>query len=142
MTAAAVICVAAAMLTVDQMAKFGAQRALPDGGSLTRTGAVDIVRVEHDTSRSPAILSVVAPIALAAGWSAAAIGLRANPIEAAGAGLVVGGLVSNAIDRARRGSVTNYLSLPGGHAVNGADVAIAGGVGLAALGIALRGVRR
>lgn len=74
------------------------------------------------------IAGLAAVIALAAWQLLALRSGRISGVTAAGALLVLGGGVSNLIDRVWMGAVTDCLALPGGMAFNLADVAILAGL--------------
>lgn len=90
------------------------------------------------TGSARSIEGVVAPAALALGIGAATPALvrlvapvsgRIAPVSiAAGGAALVGGVLSNTVDRSRAGEVTNILRIPiAERAVNVADVAIGAG---------------
>jgi signal peptidase II len=69
----------------------------------------------------------------AAGVVALAIAAQRTPLAAAGLGAALGGAAGNVLDRLRRGSVVDFVSIGWWPTFNLADAAIVGGGGLALL---------
>jgi signal peptidase II len=117
----AAIAIAAAMIAVDQASKawilYGLD--LPTLGSVrviwplhltmvwNQGVSFGLLRADHDIVRWALFAFSVAVAAILAGWA-----LRASRwASAIGLGLVIGGAVGNAIDRARFGAVVDFIDV-------------------------------
>ncbi|MCW2923382.1 MAG: lspA [Thermoleophilia bacterium] len=138
--------VAAATVAVDQSSKAIAREHLPIGEHHDAAGGQLSLHHVQNTGGGygafgtlPAWAAVAATIGIGAGLVAMGRGSSHQTLAAVGAGLVVGGGVGNAIDRARDGSVTDFLHVTDAFGTfNAADVAITGGLVAAGAAIALR----
>jgi len=149
------VLVAAALVGCDHATKVAAKSALATRGALALVpGVLDLRYAENrgaafstfaassDALAGPALLgvSVVAALLVAAWWWKRR---AAPPLERAGYALVLAGALGNAIDRAARGYVVDFIHLAHWPVFNVADVAIvAGGVALALASRARRGAAR
>jgi signal peptidase II len=129
----AFLLLAAAVAAVDQAAKEAVRSSFAPGEGIDTFGSYSIFHVQNSgvaggelegNALPLAVLSIIAVVALYEFLSSR----RDTILLLVGFGLLVGGGVGNLVDRARLGSVTDYIR-NGGHAFNLADVAIfAGGI--------------
>ena len=132
----ALVVVAAAAVTADQLTKQVVGRTLEVGDSVRILGPFSIHHVENSgiafgffASRTTVVIAVTA---LAVGWMLwfFARSGRRHPILPVGLGLVLGGSIANLIDRIRLGRVTDFLDFDAWPAFNLADTFIVVGVAL------------
>ena len=138
---AALAVVAAAAIFADQLTKEVIARTLDVGSSVELFGPIMIHHVENSGiafgffgSRTTIVIAVTA---LAVGWMLwfFARSGRRHPVLPVALGLVLGGSISNLIDRIRLGRVTDFLDFAAWPAFNLADTFIV--VGVAVLFVAL-----
>jgi signal peptidase II len=130
---AAFLLLAAAVAAVDQAAKEAVRSTFAPGEGVDGIGSYSIFHVQNDGVAGGGLEGNALPLAVLS--IMAVVGLyeflsqrRDTILLLVGFGLLVGGGVGNLVDRARLGSVTDYIR-NGGHAFNIADVAIlVGGV--------------
>ena len=133
---AALLAVAAAALFADQLTKQVIARTLDLGQSVDIVGPFAIRHVENSgiafgffSSRTTVVIAVTA---VAVGWMVwfFARSAKRHPVLPVALGLVLGGSVSNLIDRVRLGRVTDFLDLEAWPAFNLADSFIVVGVAI------------
>jgi signal peptidase II len=133
--------VVAAAVTGDQVTKYVVRSHLQVGESVKVLGPFTIHRVQNSGiafglfESATAIVTVLT--ALAVGWMLvffARAGSR-HPVLPAALGLLIGGSVSNLIDRVRLGHVTDFLDLRWWPAFNLADSFIVIGVAILLLAL-------
>ncbi|HET7743559.1 MAG TPA: signal peptidase II [Gaiellaceae bacterium] len=138
---AALVAVAAAAVFADQLTKQLIARTLDVGSTVSLIGPLTIHHVENSgiafgffSSRTTIVIGITA---IAVGWMLwfFARSGRRHPILPVALGLVLGGSVSNLVDRVRLGRVTDFLDLSAWPAFNLADTFIV--VGVAILFVAL-----
>jgi signal peptidase II len=126
--------VAAAAIFADQLTKQVIARTLDVGSSVDLVGPITIHHVENSgiafgffSSRTTVVIGITA---LAVGWMLwfFARSARRHPVLPVALGLVLGGSISNLIDRVRLGRVTDFLDLSAWPAFNLADTFIVVGV--------------
>jgi len=131
---AALAAVAAAAIFADQLTKQLIARTLDVGSTVSLIGPLTIHHVENSgiafgffSSRTTIVIAITA---IAVGWMLwfFARSGRRHPILPVALGLVLGGSVSNLIDRVRLGRVTDFLDLSAWPAFNLADTFIVVGV--------------
>jgi signal peptidase II len=125
--------VALVVLAADQATKAWATSAVQRGDRDAVLPGIDLVNVRNDgiafglLDGHGGALTVVTLVALA--LLVAHFALRSTrPLLWLATGLLVGGALGNLVDRARQGSVTDFVDLPLWPAFNLADVAIVVGV--------------
>ena len=132
----ALLAVAAAALIADQLTKQVIARTLDLGQSVDIVGPFSIRHVENSgiafgffSSRTTVVIAVTA---VAVGWMVwfFARSAKRHPVLPVALGLVLGGSVSNLIDRVRLGRVTDFLDLEAWPAFNLADSFIVVGVAI------------
>jgi signal peptidase II len=132
---------ALAVLIADQVVKAVVRARLEPGESREVFPGFSISRVSNEgiafglfpgNQAAVAVLTVVALSGIAIAVAALA---RRHPFVAAGGGLLMGGSVSNLIDRLAHGGVTDYFDPAHWWAFNLADVAIVVGAGLIIYGL-------
>ena len=128
--------VVAAALAADQLTKEIVASRLELGGEVHVLGPLSIHHVRNSGIAfglfSSATSLVIVLTALAVGWMVvffARSGAR-HPVLPTALGLVIGGSVSNLVDRVRLGHVTDFLDLRFSPAFNLADSFIVVGVGI------------
>jgi signal peptidase II len=139
-----------AAVVADQLTKQLVSSQLPLGDEVAVLGPFSIHHVQNSGIAfglfSDATTIVIALTALAVGWMVLFFGRSGSrhPVLPVGLGLVIGGSVSNLVDRVRLGHVTDFLDLSFWPAFNLADTFIVVGVAvlLAALLAADREPRR
>jgi signal peptidase II len=128
------LAVAAAALVADQLTTQVIARTLDVGQSVDILGPFSIRHVENSgiafgffSSRTTVVITVTA---LAVAWMIwfFARSARRHPVLPVALGLVLGGSVSNLVDRIRLGQVTDFLDLEAWPAFNLADSFIVVGV--------------
>ena len=133
---AALLAVAAAALFADQLTKQVIARTLGLGQSVDIVGPFSVRHVENSgiafgffSSRTTVVIAVTA---VAVGWMVwfFARSAKRHPVLPVALGLVLGGSVSNLIDRVRLGRVTDFLDLEAWPAFNLADSFIVVGVAI------------
>jgi signal peptidase II len=133
--------VVAAAVTGDQVTKYVVRSHLAVGDSVKVIGPFTIHRVQNSGiafglfESATAIVTVLT--ALAVGWMLvffARSGAR-HPVLPAALGLLIGGSVSNLVDRVRLGHVTDFLDLRWWPAFNLADSFIVVGVAILLLAL-------
>lgn len=131
---AALAVVAAAAVFADQLTKQVIARTLDVGSSVRLVGPLTIHHVENSgiafgffSSRTTVVIGVTA---VAVGWMLwfFARSARRHPVLPVALGLVLGGSISNLVDRVRLGRVTDFLDLSAWPAFNLADTFIVVGV--------------
>ena len=148
-----ILLLAAAVLALDQAAKFAALRAFADGGSLAVvTGFFDLRLVLNDgaawgilAGRQWLLVLVSAAMLGVLWWNRR--DLAAARLSRVAGGVLAGGILGNLLDRALRGRVVDFLDLHWREAYhyptfNVADVAICAGVGLLLLHTALCSLKK
>ncbi len=137
----ALAAVAAAAIFADQLTKQLIARTLDVGSTVNLIGPLTIHHVENSgiafgffSSRTTIVIAITG---IAVGWMLwfFARSGRRHPILPVALGLVLGGSISNLVDRVRLGRVTDFLDLSAWPAFNLADSFIV--VGVAVLFIAL-----
>jgi signal peptidase II len=137
----ALLAVATAAIFADQLTKQLIARTLEVGSTVSLIGPLTIHHVENSgiafgffSSRTTIVIAVTA---IAVGWMLwfFARSGRRHPILPVALGLVLGGSISNLVDRVRLGRVTDFLDLSAWPAFNLADTFIV--VGVAVLFVAL-----
>jgi signal peptidase II len=133
---AGLVAVAAAAGIADQLTKAIVASELELGEALHVLGPFSIHHVQNSGiafglfSRSTAIVTVLTAVAVAwMIWFFARSGSR-HPVLPAALGLLIGGSVSNLIDRVRLGHVTDFLDVGSWPAFNLADSFIVVGVAI------------
>ena len=128
--------VAAAAIVGDQLTKYVVSSELRHGESVTVFGPLAIHRVQNSGIAfglfPSATAVVIALTAVAVAWMLvffARSGSR-HPVIPAALGLLIGGSVSNLVDRVRLGHVTDFLDLGWWPAFNLADTFIVVGVAI------------
>ena len=130
----ALVAVAAAAVFADQLTKQVIARTLDVGRSVDILGPFSIRHVENSgiafgffSSRTTVVIGVTG---LAVAWMLwfFARSARRHPVLPVALGLVLGGSVSNLLDRVRLGRVTDFLDLQAWPAFNLADTFIVVGV--------------
>lgn len=130
------LAVAAAALVADQLTKQVIARTLDVGQSVDIVGPFSIRHVENSgiafgffSSRTTVVIAVTA---LAVGWMIwfFARSAKRHPVLPVALGLVLGGSISNLVDRVRLGRVTDFLDLAAWPAFNLADSFIVVGVAI------------
>ena len=131
---AALAVVAAAAIFADQLTKQVIARTLDVGSSVDLVGPMTIHHVENSGiafgffgSRTPIVIGVTAIAVAWMLWFFARSGRR-HPVLPVALGLVLGGSISNLLDRVRLGRVTDFLDLAAWPAFNLADTFIVVGV--------------
>ena len=128
--------VATAALIADQLTKQVIARTLDIGQSVDIVGPFSIRHVENSgiafgffSSRTTVVIAVTA---IAVGWMIwfFARSAKRHPVLPVALGLVLGGSISNLIDRVRLGRVTDFLDLAAWPAFNLADSFIVVGVAI------------
>jgi signal peptidase II len=128
--------VAAAALIADQLTKQVIARTLDIGQNVDIVGPFSIRHVENSgiafgffSSRTTVVIAVTA---VAVGWMIwfFARSAKRHPVLPVALGLVLGGSVSNLVDRVRLGRVTDFLDLGAWPAFNLADTFIVVGVAI------------
>ena len=136
-----ILLLAAAVLALDQAAKFAALRAFADGGAIAVVpGFFDLRLALNDgaawgllAGRQWLLVLVSAGMLAVLWWNRRELaGFRLSRVAA---GLLAGGVAGNLLDRALRGRVVDFLDLHWREAYhwptfNIADAAICAGVGL------------
>ena len=148
-----ILLLAAAVLALDQAAKFAALRAFADGGSLAVVpGFFDLRLVLNDgaawgilAGRQWLLVLVSAAMLAVLWWNRR--DLAASRLSRIAGGVLAGGIVGNLLDRALRGRVVDFLDLHWREAYhyptfNVADIAICAGVGLLLLHTALCSLKK
>jgi signal peptidase II len=132
-TALAAFAVAAGVVAVDQLTKAIVRDQIVPGERVDALGPLDLVNVRNSgiafgfLSGGGALVAAGVAVALIALLAFFATHAR-RPLIWLPTGLLVGGALGNLIDRARGGSVTDFLKLPHWPAFNLADIAITCGV--------------
>jgi lipoprotein signal peptidase len=135
---------AAATFAVDRALKVAVEHVLDEGEQVRGPLGIRIRRqhneygiagTEQGSGANTALL--VAGGALALGIAGAATMLRRPTMVQVGAGMVAGAMAANLVDRAVKGSVTDFLPSPLG-VLNAADIALGAGIVVGGLGMALR----
>jgi signal peptidase II len=132
-TAFAAVATAAAVIALDQVTKALVRDGLTYGERRDLILGVDLVHVRNSgiafgfLEDGGALLIVGAVLALVA-LTAFFLSHTGRPLVWLPTGLLLGGAVGNLIDRADRGSVTDFVKLPHFPAFNVADMAITFGV--------------
>jgi signal peptidase II len=130
----ALAAVAAAALFADQLTKQLIARTLDVGSTVSLIGPLTIHHVENSgiafgffSSRTTVVIAITA---IAVGWMLwfFARSGRRHPILPVALGLVLGGSISNLVDRVRLGRVTDFLDFSAWPAFNLADTFIVVGV--------------
>ena len=128
------LAVAAAAIVADQLTKQVIARTLDVGQSVRILGPLAIRHVENSgiafgffSSRTTVVIGVTA---IAVAWMIwfFARSARRHPVLPVALGLVLGGSISNLLDRVRLGQVTDFLDLEAWPAFNLADTFIVVGV--------------
>jgi len=126
--------VAAAAIFADQLTKQVIARTLDVGSSVDLVGPLTIHHVENSgiafgffSSRTTVVIAVTM---VAVGWMLwfFARSGRRHPVLPVALGLVLGGSISNLVDRVRLGRVTDFLDVSAWPAFNLADTFIVVGV--------------
>ncbi len=145
-TALAAAAVAAGVVAVDQLTKAIVRGEIVPGDRVEVVGPLDLVNVSNSGIAFGFLAGGGA--LLVAGMAVALIALLAFFVTHARqrliwlpTGLLLGGAFGNLIDRARDGSVTDFLKVPHWPAFNVADIAITCGV-VALIIVVERGGRR
>jgi signal peptidase II len=132
----ALLAVAGAAVVADQVTKHVVGRTLALGDSVDLVGPFSIHHVQNSGIAFGLFASRTAPVIAI---TAAAVGLmlwffarsgRRHPVLPVALGLVLGGSISNLIDRVRLGHVTDFLDLVAWPAFNLADTFIVVGVAI------------
>jgi signal peptidase II len=132
-TSLAAACAAAVVVALDQLAKALVRSALELGERHDIVLGVKLVNVRNSgiafgfLSDGGALLVVGTAIALLA-LVFFFVTNSGRPLVWLPTGLLLGGAIGNLIDRAREGSVTDFVKLPHFPAFNVADIAITAGV--------------
>lgn len=132
----ALVAVAGAAIVADQVTKQVVGRTLSLGDSVDLAGPFSIHHVQNSgiafglfaTRTAPVIAVTAAAVGLML-WFFARSGRR-HPVLPVALGLVLGGSISNLIDRVRLGYVTDFLDLVAWPAFNLADTFIVVGVAI------------
>ena len=126
--------VAIAAIVADQLTKQVIARALDVGSSIDLVGPLTIHHVENSgiafglfSSRTTIVIGITAVAVAWMLWFFARSGRR-HPVLPVALGLVLGGSISNLIDRVRLGRVTDFLDFRAWPAFNLADAFIVVGV--------------
>ena len=133
---AALLVVAGAAAAADQLTKLVVAGALALGDSVGVLGPLSIHRVRNTGiafglfSDSTGVVIALTTIAIAALIVFFARSARRHPLLPVAVGLVLGGSISNLVDRLRLGHVTDFLDFDYWPAFNLADTFIVVGVGL------------
>jgi signal peptidase II len=133
---AALVVVAGAAAAADQVTKLVVAGALELGDSVGVLGPLSIHRVRNTGiafrlfSDSTGVVIALTTIAIAALIVFFARSARRHPLLPVAVGLVLGGSISNLVDRLRLGHVTDFLDFDYWPAFNLADTFIVVGVGL------------
>jgi signal peptidase II len=133
---AALLVVAGAAAAADQLTKLVVAGALELGGSVQVLGPLSIHRVRNTGiafglfSDATSVVIALTTVAIAALVVFFARSGRRHPLLPVAVGLVLGGSVSNLVDRLRLGHVTDFLDFDYWPAFNLADTFIVVGVGL------------
>ncbi len=130
----ALLAIAGAAVVADQLTKQVIARTLAVGERVDLVGPLSIHHVQNSgiafglfASRTTIVIAVTAVAVAWMVWFFARAGRR-HPVLPAALGLVLGGSVSNLIDRVRLGHVTDFLDLEAWPAFNLADTFIVVGV--------------
>lgn len=132
----ALLAVAGAAISADQLTKQVVGRTLALGESVDLVGPFSLHHVENSGIAFGLFASrttfVIALTAIAVGWMLwfFARSGRRHPVLPVGLGLVLGGSIANLIDRIRLGRVTDFLDLEAWPAFNLADTFIVVGVAI------------
>lgn len=130
------VVVAAAAVVADQLTKWIVSRRLGLGDGVTVLGPFSIHHVQNTGiafglfSNSTSVVIVLTAAAVAGMTVFFARSARRHPLLPVALGLVMGGSVSNLVDRVRLGHVTDFLDFDYWPAFNLADTFIVVGVGL------------
>ena len=133
--------VAVLVFVADQAAKITIRRGLAVGDAVELLPVFAISHTENDGIAfglfpgRPGLIAALTLVALIAIGAALVSLLRTSPLVAIGGGALMGGSISNLIDRAVRGGVTDYLDPARWPAFNIADIGIV--LGAAAIVLAL-----
>ena len=133
---AALLVIAGAAAAADQLTKLVVAGALELGGSVQVLGPLSIHRVRNTGiafglfSDATSVVIALTTIAIAALVVFFARSGRRHPLLPVAVGLVLGGSISNLVDRLRLGHVTDFLDFDYWPAFNLADTFIVVGVGL------------
>jgi signal peptidase II len=137
----ALVAVAVAAIAADQLTKHLVSTKLALGGEVHVVGPLSIHHVQNSGIAfglfASATAAVIVLTALAVGWMLvffARSGSR-HPVLPVALGLVIGGSVSNLVDRVRLGHVTDFLDLKFWPAFNLADSFIVIGVAILLLAL-------
>jgi signal peptidase II len=132
----ALILVAAAAIGADQLTKHVVGRTLALGESVDLVGPFSIHHVQNSgiafglfASRTALVIGVTGVAVGLMVWFFARSGNR-HPLVPVALGLVLGGSISNLVDRVRLGHVTDFLDLVAWPAFNLADTFIVLGVAI------------
>ena len=128
--------VASAAVIADQLTKWVVSSRLDIGGAAATIGPFSIHHVQNTGiafglfSNSTTAVTVLTGLAVGAMLLFFARSARRHPLLPVSLGLVIGGSVSNLLDRVRLGHVTDFLDFDYWPAFNLADTFIVVGVGL------------
>lgn len=128
------------VLAVDQLAKVGAERILPEAprpaASPFRFQVVRNHRAAFGGIAGSRIARVaVGALAAAAGLTLVLFGGPISTLSALGLGMAIGGAIGNVIDLLSRGHVIDFVSIGRWPTFNLADVALCGGLVMAVIGL-------
>lgn len=126
---------ATATIAVDRALKAGVERTLDERERASGPLGVTLLRTTNRSENSVGALAAGGFLAVAI--AGAAMVLRQSTAVQLGAGMVAGGMAANLVDRASGDGVTDFLPTPLG-VINAADAAIAAGLVVAGIGLALR----
>lgn len=135
------VVLAVAVFVSDQIAKVSIRGGLEVGEKIELLPVFAISHTENDGIAfglfpgRPGLIAALTAIALLAIGAALISILRLNLLVAVGGGTLMGGSVSNLIDRAVRGTVTDYLDPIRWPAFNVADIGIVCGAALIVLAL-------
>lgn len=135
------VVLAVVVFVADQIVKVAIRGGLEVGEKIEILPFFAISHTENDGIAfglfpgRPGLVAVLTAVALVAIGAALLSMLRSDPLVAVGGGALMGGSISNLIDRAVRGEVTDYLDPTRWPAFNIADIGIV--CGAAAIVLAL-----
>ena len=132
-TTAAAVAVAAVVVAADQLTKALVRAELLLGERRDLFAGIDLVNVRNSGVAFGFLSGGGAPVVVGTALALLALVVffathAGRPLVWIPTGLLLGGAVGNLVDRAREGSVTDFMKLPHFPAFNVADMAITFGV--------------
>ena len=128
------------VLAIDQLAKAGAERILPEAPRPAASPLrFEVVRNDQAgfgrIAVSRSVRAAVGALAAAAGMTLVLFGGPLSTLSALGLGMAIGGAAGNVMDLLTRGHVIDFVSIGRWPTFNLADVALCCGLAMAAIGL-------